>query len=70
MQTMYDWRAGHWSGTTDDLDRAKEQAEDHLQAGEVATVEKVVTSCGYSSPLGVGWTATRNGGTVMWARRR
>lgn len=42
-------------------------AESHLAVGETARVEKVVSSCGHSSPLGTGWTATcAEGVPIEW----
>jgi hypothetical protein len=60
MPAMWEWNAGsRWRGITDSANRALAHAESHLAVGETARVEKVMSSCGHSNPLGLGWTTTR-----------
>jgi hypothetical protein len=68
MRTMWEWNAGsRWRGVTDSDERARAHAESHLIVGETARVEKVISSCGQSSPLGIGWTATSaKPGSIEW----
>jgi hypothetical protein len=65
---MWEWNAGpRWRGVTDNEERARAHAESHLAVGETARVEKVVSSCGHSSPLGTDWTATCvEPGSIEW----
>jgi hypothetical protein len=67
MRVMWDWSAGRWQGITDSAERAREHAEEHLDPGGSARVEKVRSACGYAVALGVGWEASGTGGRpVRW----
>jgi hypothetical protein len=63
---MWDWTTGNWTGITDSEQRAKDHCEEHLQPGMTARVAKVASRLGASTPLGSGWTAVRDAGTVTW----